>query len=172
MTRHPARTAALLIVLLSGAREAMHAQTRSPEEQAALAVADSALAAISRSDFIALTDLMLDSAITASVREANGGSRVRFRQRAQERRTPAGHYTERGFRAEVRVSGPLAVVWLPYDFYLDGRWSHCGVDAFTLLKADGRWRIATLVWSVEQPPACAPHPDGPPPGAVQGPGPG
>jgi hypothetical protein len=64
------------------------------------------------------------------------------------------------------VSGPVAMVWLPYDFYSDGKWSHCGVDLFTFLKADGRWRIATLVWSVEQPPACAPHPDGPPAGAA------
>ena len=43
---------------------------------------------------------------------------------------------------------------MPYDFYIDGKWSHCGVDAFTMLKSDGRWRIASLSWSVEQPPAC------------------
>ena len=43
---------------------------------------------------------------------------------------------------------------------------HCGVDVFTLLKSEGGWRIATLVWSVEQPPACQRHPAGPPPGAA------
>lgn len=29
--------------------------------------------------------------------------------------------------------------------------SHCGLDAFTLLKSAGHWRIAAMVWSVEQP---------------------
>jgi hypothetical protein len=165
MMPRSSRTLALLLLLLLCPRDGVQAQGRSPEERAVLAVTDSALAAISRSDFTAFTDLMLDSAVTASVREVNGTSRIRFRQRAQERRSPAGNYTERGFDAEVRVSGPIAMVWLPYDFYRDGQWSHCGVDAFTLLRTDGGWRIATLVWSVEQPPACQPHPDGPPPGA-------
>ena len=161
-SRSAARILALILVLPGNAA----AQAHSPEHQAVLAVAESALAAVSRSDFVALTDLMLDSAVIFSAGERNGRFRVQSRTRAQERRTPMGRrYTERGFRPEVRVSGPLAVVWLPYDFYLDGRWSHCGVDAFTLLKADGRWRIATLAWSVEQPPACERHPDGPPAGS-------
>lgn len=163
--RHP-RHAALLLALVLALPGNATAQAQSPEQQAVLAVAESALAAVSRSDFVALTDLMLDSAITVSAGERNGQFRLQFRSRAQERRTPGGRrYTERGFRPEVRISGPLAVVWLPYDFYLDGRWSHCGVDAFTLLKADGGWRIATLVWSVEQPPACERHPSGPPAGS-------
>jgi hypothetical protein len=72
-----------------------------------------------------------------------------------------GVVTERGFRPEVRINGPLAMVWYPYDLYRDGRWSHCGVDVFTLIRNEGRWRIATMSWSAEQPPACEPHPDGP-----------
>lgn len=167
MTQLHPRRAALLLALLVAAPAGATAQAQSPEQQAVLAVAESALAAVSRSDFVALTDLMLDSAVTFSAGERNGQFRLQFRTRAQERRTPGGRrYTERGFRPEVRISGPLAVVWLPYDFYLDGRWSHCGVDAFTLLKADGQWRIATLVWTVEQPPACERHPSGPPAGAA------
>jgi hypothetical protein len=65
----------------------------------------------------------------------------------------------------VRVNGPLAMVWYPYDLYRDGKWSHCGVDALTLIKHEGRWRIATFAFSTEQPPVCEKHPDGPPPGA-------
>lgn len=173
MTPLSSLSATLPLGLLLVSSEALRAQAQSSEDIVVLAVAESALAAVSRSDFIALTDLMLDSAVTFSAGERNGRFRVQFRTRAQERRTPGGReYTERGFRPEVRISGPLAVVWLPYDFYLDGHWSHCGVDAFTLLKVDDRWRIATLVWSVEQPPACDRHPSGPPPGAAPESGPG
>lgn len=161
----PLFTAALALQLLHP--RTLRAQTAAEEETAALAVADSALAAISRADFGGFADLMLDSAVTFSAGMRSGQYRVQFSTRAQQRATPStGRYTERGFQSKVLVSGPLAMVWLPYDFYRDGKWSHCGVDLFSLLKSDGRWRIATLVWSVEQPPACAAHPDGPPPGAA------
>jgi hypothetical protein len=56
----------------------------------------------------------------------------------------------------------LATVWLPYDLYVDGAWSHCGVDVFSLLRVDDEWKILTMGWTVEQPPACDGHPDGPP----------
>ena len=145
----------------------LHAQAAGGDDAAALAVADSALAAISRSDFVGFTDLMLDSAVTFSAGMRNGQYQARFSSRAQQRSmTTESRLTERGYRPTVLMSGPVAMVWLPYDFYSDGKWSHCGVDVFTLLKTGTGWRIATVVWSVEQPPACSPHPDGPTPGAA------
>lgn len=158
------RRIAVAAALVLGAAP-LHAQSRTTEEKAVLAVADSALAAISRGDFVRFTDLMLDSAVTFSGGTRDGTPWTQFRTRAQNRAADGKGFTERGFRPTVHVSGPLAMVWLPYDFYRDGKWSHCGVDAFTLLKTASGWRIATLSWSVEQPPACQPHPDGPPPGA-------
>ena len=41
---------------------------------------------------------------------------------------------ERLFDLEVRVEGGLATVWTRYDLYVDGEHSHCGVDAFSLIK--------------------------------------
>ena len=167
MPLRPASIPAVLIALCLGPAGNLSAQSAAGDEAAARAVADSALAAITRSDFIALTDLMLDSAVTFSAGLRNGEYRIQFRNRAQQRATSSGgRYVERGFNPEVRVSGPLAMLWLPYDFYRDGEWSHCGVDLFTLIKSDGGWRIATVAWSVEQPPDCARHPAGPPPEAT------
>jgi hypothetical protein len=145
----------------------LSAQAAGGDEAAALAVADSALAAISRSDFVGFTDLMLDSAVTFSAGMRNGQFQARFSSRAQERAmSTSSRFTERGYHPTVLISGPVAMVWLPYDFYRDGEWSHCGVDVFTLVRAGSGWRIATMAWSVEQPPACSPHPDGPPAGAA------
>ena len=133
------------------------------DRRAALAVTVAALDAITRQDFVALTDLMLDEGVTFSARMRSGEVRYSSSTRLQQRATTlTGTISERGFNAVAAVSGPLATVWVPYDLYLNGTWSHCGVDAFTLLKVAGRWRIATFVWSVEQPPACLKHPDGPP----------
>jgi len=133
------------------------------EQKAALAVADAALAAITRGDMIGLTDLMLPEAVMFPTGSRDGATRYSLRSRAEQRDAkPTSKVTERGFRPEVRVNGPVAMVWYPYDLYRDGKWSHCGVDLFTLIRTDGQWRIATMSWSAEQPPACEKHPDGPP----------
>ena len=166
-TSRPSFSPALVLAVAMTSPLALDAQARPDDQAAVLAVAESALAAVTRSDFVAFTDLMLDSAVTFSAGERSGQFRLQFRTRAQQRATPAGgRYVERGFQPEVRVSGLVAMVWLPYDFYLDGKWSHCGVDVFTLLKSQEGWRIATMVWSVDQPPSCQRHPSGPPPGSA------
>ncbi|GIS78705.1 MAG: hypothetical protein CM1200mP14_02710 [Gammaproteobacteria bacterium] len=68
-------------------------------------------------------------------------------------------------RFEVMVSGPIATVWTPYDFYTGGEFSHCGIDVVTLLHTQEGWQIMSLDWTRQQPPACQLHPDGPPQGS-------
>ena len=70
---------------------------------------------------------------------------------------------ERMWDAEVRVSGDLAMVWTPYDFYVGEDLSHCGADALLLTRnEDESWTIIALSWTRLQPPECELHPDGPP----------
>jgi hypothetical protein len=64
-------------------------------------------------------------------------------------RTGDDRYDERMFAPTVLIRGPVAVVWTPYTFHLNGRFSHCGIDAFNLMKMDGRWRLADAMWTVE-----------------------
>ena len=67
---------------------------------------------------------------------------------------------ERIWNPEVRISGLIATVWAPYDFWLDGKFSHCGVDQFDLIKTEDGWKIAGGVYTVER--QCTPSPLGPP----------
>jgi Putative lumazine-binding len=53
-------------------------------------------------------------------------------------------WDERVRRTIVHVDGPLAVVWAEYAFYTGPAFSHCGVDAFQLVKTDAGWRILAL----------------------------
>lgn len=46
---------------------------------------------------------------------------------------------------EVIMDGPIAQVWTPYEFYVNGHFSHCGVNAFQLGKVMGKWQIIYLV---------------------------
>ena len=50
-------------------------------------------------------------------------------------------WDERIWDVEIRIDGPLAVLWTEYAFYVGERLSHCGVDAFQLFKGSDGWRI-------------------------------
>jgi hypothetical protein len=66
---------------------------------------------------------------------------------------------ERIWNPEVRVHGSIANVWTPYDFWIDGKLNHCGVDAFDLIKTDKGWKLAGGVYTIEK--GCPPSPLGP-----------
>jgi hypothetical protein len=135
---------------------------QSADERAVIAVADSALAALTRGDAVAFTDFMVPEAVMFPTTTANGVASYRLRTREAQRTAAISGIVERGFAPKAMVNGAIAMVWMPYDLYRNGTWSHCGVDVFTLVKAGSAWRIATLAWSAEQPPVCEKHPAGPP----------
>jgi hypothetical protein len=51
---------------------------------------------------------------------------------------------ERIFEPEVRIDQNLATVWTRYEFWVDQNFSHCGYDAFQLIKTRGEWKIAQI----------------------------
>lgn len=46
---------------------------------------------------------------------------------------------------KIQMDGGFAQVWAKYAFYFNKTFSHCGVDAFQLVKGtDGKWKIFHL----------------------------
>lgn len=72
-----------------------------------------------------------------------------------------GRLVERIWDPEVQIHNRLATLWAPYDLYIDGQFSHCGIDVFTLLKTEDGWRISGGVFSMEKT-GCPDHPFGAP----------
>jgi len=70
-------------------------------------------------------------------------------------------YLERMWESEVWIQGPIALVWTPYDFHIDGKFSHCGIDAFQLLQTSAGWIITGGTYTVERT-GCEESPLGPP----------
>jgi hypothetical protein len=66
---------------------------------------------------------------------------------------------ERMWNPEVRIHGLIATVTTPYDFWIDGKFSHCGTDVFDLIKTEEGWKIAGGVYTLES--KCDPSPLGP-----------
>jgi hypothetical protein len=50
----------------------------------------------------------------------------------------------------VQIHKRIATVWAPYDLWLNDQYSHCGVDAFIMLKGKQGWKIGTISFSIER----------------------
>ena len=123
--------------------------TAAAEEKAILDVVDRFMHAVSSNDDAAMTAIRIEGS-TNTVARANG---MVTRRPFQPGGRP-GAYKERYWDPVVHVRGSLAVVWTPYEFWNDGKTSHCGIDAFEMVKENGTWRIGHMMWTVE-PDACA-----------------
>ncbi|MVM40805.1 hypothetical protein GO730_29085 [Spirosoma sp. HMF3257] len=58
---------------------------------------------------------------------------------------PAFTLDERLSGMEIKIDAELATAWTPYVFYLKDVKSHCGVNAFTLVKVNGNWKIQNII---------------------------
>ena len=59
--------------------------------------------------------------------------------------TKAGAADERIQFETIKIDGPLAIAWTPYKFYLNGQFSHCGVNSFQLVRLNGQWKIQYII---------------------------
>ena len=62
---------------------------------------------------------------------------------------------ERTFDPEVRVDGNIATVWTYYELWRGSTLSHCGIDAFFLVKTLGGWKVSQVADTRRSP--CQPH---------------
>ena len=122
-----------------------------------LAAMDRYMTAISASDLKTQHEMQMPDSMTWRARSTEGGA-MELKPR------PASYWTdpansdgtvlrERYWSPTVLIRGSIAVVWAPYEFWRDGKTSHCGVDVFDFVKVDGTWRVANGMWTVE-PEAC------------------
>ena len=58
---------------------------------------------------------------------------------------PKGDGDERVVFDAIHIDGPMAAVWAPYEFYFKGKFSHCGVDHFVMIRQAGNWKIQYLI---------------------------
>lgn len=54
-------------------------------------------------------------------------------------------YDERVLFSKILIDVPLASVWTDYKFYIDEKFSHCGVNSFQMVKGDKGWQIIHII---------------------------
>ena len=45
----------------------------------------------------------------------------------------------------IKIDGPMAIAWTPYNFYFNGKFSHCGVNSFQLVRFNEEWKIQYII---------------------------
>ena len=45
---------------------------------------------------------------------------------------------------QFSIDEGVASVWTPYEFYFEGKFSHCGIDSWELMQVQGEWKITQL----------------------------
>ena len=68
-------------------------------------------------------------------------------------------FTEHELGRRTEVYGNLATVWSSYDGRTDnGSFHERGINSFQLVKVDGRWLVASILWQEEGTPVVFPLP--------------
>lgn len=52
---------------------------------------------------------------------------------------------ERLLSYNIQIDGTMANVWTPYEFYINEKLSHIGVNSFTLLLENNIWKIVHII---------------------------
>jgi hypothetical protein len=152
--------AAALLALPGVAR----AQGTVADSAAVLAVVQRLFDALGTRDAVVLRALLAPGARFTAVRVDSAGDVARTQADTAILRSLAmgrERMLERMWAPIVRVHGPIATVWTRYDFHVDGRRTHCGVDAVTLVRGTAGWQVSDITYTVERR-GCAPSPLGPP----------
>ncbi len=103
-----------------------------------------------QSDAAKIQNAFADSAILQTIARTKEG-KVIIKNEAvkdfaqQVSRLPKDSADERIVFETIKIDGPLASVWTPYKFYYAGKFSHCGVDSYQLVRVNGLWKIQYLI---------------------------
>jgi hypothetical protein len=120
------------------------APAQTPEEQAVLAPIQAMFAGMSARDAAAIKRPTLPGGTMVLMRDGKP-AQMTFEEFATRVGKPGTtRIEERIHDPLIRIDNDLAVVWAPFDFFVDGKVDHCGTDLFVVVRQDGEWRIASV----------------------------
>jgi len=121
-------------------------------EQAVLAAAQQVFDGINKKDGQLIRDAMMPDGILYSTTDRSGTDQAYFTSAedfASQVEDSSDDFHERMFETTVHIQKGVALIWAAYDFHLNGAFSHCGVDTFSLVKTAEGWKVASLTYTVE-----------------------
>ncbi len=123
-------------------------QAQSPTDSVKTGI-DRLFRSMRESDSAALLQCFAPGAILQTIKSSGGDAFVKT-ETIQDFATaigklPKGAADERISYEVVKTDDDLAIAWTPYRFYFKGKFSHCGVNSFQLIRIQGQWKIQYII---------------------------
>lgn len=145
-----------ILMLMCAVNFNIQAQNSTDDKKAAAEIPDKLFAAMKAKDYQQIKSLFLvGGQLTAfdQPKDGKGFSTTRnftgdaFALMISGAKAP--EFVEKMPTKDVRIYGDSAVVIGRYTFHLGEKFSHCGTNAFHLLKSNGEWKIANASSTLE-----------------------
>lgn len=145
----------LLLILFLSSHLFVFAQ-QSPEEQSVVLPIQQLFEGMSKKDTVLLHQAFYNNARLATTGTDQTGTDQKgvafFREESIPKfiqsigAAPAElQLEERLLGYTIQIDDHLAIVRTPYEFYLNGKFSHCGVNVFELFHTPKGWKITSII---------------------------
>jgi hypothetical protein len=101
-------------------------------------------------DTVKLKSICSDKIILQSIQENANGAKLSDEVASEFYKSIASipanfNFQEKILSYSIQVDGTMAHAWTPYEFYINDKLSHKGVNAFTLFKENDVWKIIYVI---------------------------
>jgi len=101
-------------------------------------------------DSIALKKVCSENLVLHSISESEKGTQFSVEKAANFYKSIATiplsmKFEEKILGFKVQIDGAMAHVWTPYEFYLNDKLSHSGVNSFQLYKENDGWKVVYIL---------------------------
>jgi hypothetical protein len=134
------------------ARQLPAQEEKADPAKEALAVVTRLFEAMQAKDAEGIRSTFVPDGQLAATQKRNGQTTVRLLTAdafAKSISEGKGVYRERMYKPEVIVTGDLVTVRGRYGFYVDDRFSHCGLNSFHLMLTQQGWKIVNAASTLE-----------------------
>ena len=101
-------------------------------------------------DSIALKKVCSKNLVLHSISESEKGPKFSIQKASDFYKSIATiplsmKFEEKILSFKVQIDGSMAHVWTPYEFYVNDKLSHSGVNSFQLYKENDGWKVVYII---------------------------
>ena len=101
-------------------------------------------------DSVALKKVCSENLVLHSISESEKGPKFSIQKASDFFKSIAAiplsmKFEEKILSFKVQVDGSMAHVWTPYEFYVNDKLSHSGVNSFHLYKENDVWKVVYIL---------------------------
>ncbi|WP_055443364.1 nuclear transport factor 2 family protein [Lacinutrix himadriensis] len=142
-----ARVILFLVMIISGS---IVAQQNNAQEEVKTTI-ETFFEGFHKGDTTLMKSVMTDKLITQTAFKNKEGKDILVTEEASKlikavaTRLADQKWEERLLDFKIQVDGNMANAWVPYAFWFNDAFSHCGVNSFQLFHDNGQWKITYLI---------------------------